>query len=83
MRDDLRPMRAVIWWTIACAIGWLFVFALLARAATPDLLLIQHTYDGQTEQAGTLVAWRYTGGHMLVEWVDTTTDGVFRNGFDP
>lgn len=56
---------------------------LIVALASPDVLLIQHGYDGQVEQAGTLVRWQYTGGHMLVEWIDTTTDGIYRNGFDP
>lgn len=55
---------------------------LLAALAAPDVLIVQHTYDGAIEQAGTLVRWQYTGDHMLVEWTDTTTDGIYRNGFE-
>lgn len=53
-----------------------------APAAQPELLLIEHTYDGTVERAGALIRWQYTGGRMLVEWSDTTTDGIFRSGFE-
>lgn len=55
---------------------------LLVAMAAPDVLLVQHAYDGPIEQAGVLVRYQYTGGHMLVEWADTTTDGIFRSGFE-
>lgn len=51
--------------------------------AQVDLLLVEHTYDGPVERAGVLVHYQYTGGAMLVEWADTTTDGIFRAGFEP
>lgn len=54
----------------------------LALASPPDVLLIQHAYDGPIEQAGTVTVFRYLGATMLVEWVDTTTDPIFRNSFD-
>lgn len=54
----------------------------LASADAADVLIVQHGYDGPVEQAGTLVRWQYTGGRMLVEWVDTTADGIFRSGFE-
>lgn len=58
------------------------LLSITASAASPDVLIVQHSYDGPVEQAGTLVRWHYTGGHMLVEWVDTTADGIFRSGFE-
>lgn len=98
MRDELRPARALIWLTLSCLIGWALVFALLAylpRAAAgspamepdqvhaaPNVLLIQHGPDGPIEQAGTVVVFRYLGATMLVEWVDTTTDPIFRSSFE-
>lgn len=53
-----------------------------ACAGAADVLIIQHGYDGTIEQAGVLVRWQYTGGRMLVEWTDTTADGIFHNGFE-
>lgn len=95
-RDDLRPARALVWLTLASALGWAFALALLVylpRAAAgipaaaeaqngPQVLIIQHAPDGPIEQAGTVVEFRYLGATMLVEWVDTTTDPIFRSGFE-
>lgn len=53
-----------------------------AAPAYVDLLLVEHTYDGPVERAGVLVRYQFTGAAMLVEWADTTTDGVFRSGFE-
>lgn len=47
-----------------------------------DVLIVQRTYDGPIETAGVVNRWQYTNGTMYLEWTDTTTDGVFRNGFD-
>lgn len=96
MRDDMRPARAFVWLTLACAVGWACLLGLLAylpRAAaeipgatdtqaSPQVLLIQHAPDGPIEQAGTVVEFRYLGATMLVEWVDITTDPIFRNAFE-
>lgn len=53
-----------------------------APAAQPELLLVEHAYDGSVERVGALVRLQYTSSRMLIEWVDTTTDGVFRSGFE-
>ena len=64
-----------------CILIVLLMLPLVAAGAV-DVLIIQHGYDGTIEQAGVLVRWQYTGGRMLVEWSDTTTDGIFRNDFE-
>lgn len=53
-----------------------------APAAQAELLLIERTYDGPVERAGVLLNYQYTSGAMLIEWADTTTDGIFRSGFE-
>lgn len=70
----MRRLAAVALAILLCAAG--------AGAYAADVLIVQHGYDGQIEQAGTLVRWQYTGGRMLVEWVDTTSDGIYRSGFE-
>lgn len=60
----------------------LALFAVAAAFPPPDVLIIEHAYDGPRESAGHVVRWQYTGGHMLLEWADTGTDGIFRNGFE-
>lgn len=47
-----------------------------------SVLIVQRGYDGPVESAGVVIAWQYTGSSMYLEWADTTTDGVFRNGFE-
>lgn len=46
-----------------------------------DVLVIEHTYDGTIERAGTLNGWQYSGGHMVVEFSDGG-EGIFRNSFE-
>ncbi len=48
----------------------------------PMVLIVQHSYSGPIVQAGVLARWQFTGGYMLVEWIDTTADGIYRNGFE-
>ncbi len=54
----------------------------------PDVLLVQHAYDGPLEQAARVSAWRYVpigtegAAAMHLDWVDTTTDGIYRGGFE-
>lgn len=66
----------------AAALTALFVAAPDAPRETPQVLIVQHAYPGPVESAGVLNRWQYSGGSMLVEWTDTTTDGVFRSGFE-
>lgn len=83
-----RALEAAVIVGLALFVIAIGAIALIAKAAPveiaaqPEVLIVQHGYDGTTEQAGTLIRWQYTGGRMLVEWSDTTTDGVFRNGFE-
>lgn len=60
----------------------LAVLPLLASAARPQVLVIERRYDGNTELAGDVYAWRYSGGLMVLEFGDSGADGIFRNGFD-
>lgn len=53
----------------------------LVMSAVPDVLTIEHTYDGVVERAGHLDDLGYTGGHLLVVFHDEG-DGIFRNGFE-
>jgi hypothetical protein len=66
----------------AAAVVTIVAAAPEAPQAQPSVLIVQHAYDGPVESAGALVRWQYSGGSMLVEWIDTTTDGVFRAGFE-
>lgn len=56
--------------------------AAIAAGDLPDVLIVERTYDGPRESAGHLARLQYTGGHLFVEWVDTTADGIFRDGFE-
>lgn len=50
---------------------------------SPRLLIIEHTYDGPRESGGDLLALRYLGPLVVIEWGDLGADGLFRSGFDP
>jgi len=52
------------------------------HAASVGVLIVQRGYDGAVESAGGVIAWQYTGSSMYLEWADTTSDGMFRNGFE-
>lgn len=77
----LTPPRSIATAVVAGIAGAIGLAA-LAHAAGPDVLMIQHAPDGPIEQAGTVIEFRYLGATMLVEWVDTTTDPIFRSGFE-
>lgn len=52
-----------------------------ADSTLPDVLVVEHAYDGTIERAGKLTNWQYNGGHMLVEF-SPDGDGIYRNGFE-
>lgn len=60
----------------------LLIAIALAAADLPDVLVVERTYDGPVESAGHLARMQYTGGHLFVEWVNTTADGIFHDGFE-
>lgn len=64
------------------AAALLLLAAAIAAADLPDVLIVERTYDGPRESAGHLARMQYTGGHLFVEWVDTTADGIFHDGFE-
>jgi hypothetical protein len=92
MRDRTRFA-----WMIGCQLA-LITFAAVAQVLAgappapvpprPDVMLVQHAYDGPIETAGRVGDWRYvplgTEGEtaMRLDWVDTTTDGIYRGGFE-
>lgn len=53
-----------------------------AQYVGPDLVIVEHTYDGYVERHGRLVYIQYAFPTSYVEWTDIYTDGVFRNGFE-
>ena len=73
--------KILVWAFGAMALIGLALALAPASTVPPDVLVIEHTYDGTTERAGYLVSWQYTAGHMLVEFADGG-DGIFRNGFE-
>ncbi|GAA0721453.1 hypothetical protein [Dokdonella soli] len=56
-------------------------FVVSSAPPLPDVLVIEHTYDGVVQTVGHVTNWQYTGGHMLLEYVPDG-DGIFRNGFE-
>ena len=53
----------------------------VADSMSPDVLVVEHAYDGTVERAGKLTNWQYDGRHMLVEF-SPDGDGIYRNGFE-
>lgn len=65
----------------------LFLIALLTASPAmgwqgPDLILTEHTYDGPVTRTGKLTFIQYAVPTSRIEWVDTSTDGIFRNGYE-
>ena len=66
----------------ALAVQALAASAPEAPADRAQVLVVWQGYDGPVETAGDVLAWRYAGSLMRIEYGDRNADGIRRNGFE-